>query len=79
MRDIKLISKKMVPLKTAKPTIKKKKKEKETRKGVRDDREFGYIEVQDLDEPILLRWPYLLHPPLDHVEFWIYCSSHTPL
>ena len=78
MRDIKVISKTIVPLKTAKGhQIKKKKKEKEKRKGVRDDREFGYIEVQDLDEPIMLRWPYLLHPPLDHVDIWIYGSSHT--
>lgn len=37
----------------------------------------GWEEVQDLDEPILLRWPYLLHPPLDHVDIWIYGSSHT--
>uniref|UniRef100_A0A3N7FGZ0 Uncharacterized protein n=1 Tax=Populus trichocarpa TaxID=3694 RepID=A0A3N7FGZ0_POPTR len=27
----------------------------------------------------MLRWPYLWNPPLDHVDFWIYCSSHTPL
>ena len=36
-------------------------------------------EVQNLEEPIMLRWPYLWNPPLDHVDFWIYCSSHTPL
>ena len=27
----------------------------------------------------MLWWPYLWHPPLDHAEFWIYVSSHTPL
>ncbi|KAJ6858539.1 hypothetical protein NC652_040968 [Populus alba x Populus x berolinensis] len=27
----------------------------------------------------MLRWPYLWNPPLDHVDFWIYFSSHTPL
>ncbi|KAJ6871102.1 hypothetical protein NC652_036701 [Populus alba x Populus x berolinensis] len=27
----------------------------------------------------MLRWPYLWNPPLDHVDFWICCSSHTPL
>ena len=57
----------MVPLKTTKGHQIKKKEEKEKRKGVGDNREFGYIEVQDLDEPIMLRWPYLLTPPLDHV------------
>ena len=27
----------------------------------------------------MLRWPYIWNPPLDHVDFWIYCYSHTPL
>ena len=27
----------------------------------------------------MLWWPYLWNPPLDHAEFVIYCSSHTPL
>ena len=80
MRDIKVISKTMVPLKTEKGhQITKRKKRKKNEKGVRDNREFGYIEVQDLDEPIMLRWLYLLNPPLEHVDFWIYCSSQTPL
>ena len=79
MRDIKVISKTMGPLKTAKGHQIKKKREKEKRKGVRDNREFGYIEVQDLDEPVMLRWRYLLNPPLDDVDFWIYGSYHTPL
>ena len=43
MRDIKVISKTMGPLKTTKGHQIKKKREKEKRKGVRDNREFGYI------------------------------------
>jgi hypothetical protein len=27
----------------------------------------------------MLRWPYLLNPPLDHADFWIRCSPYTPL
>ncbi|RQO89947.1 hypothetical protein POPTR_005G030901v4 [Populus trichocarpa] len=27
----------------------------------------------------MLRWPYLLNPPLDHSDFWIRCSPYTPL
>jgi len=27
----------------------------------------------------MLWWLYLWNPPLDHADFWIYCSSHTPL
>ena len=27
----------------------------------------------------MVQWPYLWNPPLNHAEFWIYCSSHTPL
>ena len=27
----------------------------------------------------MLQWSYLWNPPLDHAEFWIYCSSYTPL
>jgi len=27
----------------------------------------------------MLRWPYLWNPPLDHIDFWICCSYHTPL
>ena len=54
MRNIKVISKTMVPLKTAKGHQIKKKEENEKRKGMRDNKEFGYIEVQDLDEPIYI-------------------------
>jgi len=35
--------------------------------------------VQNLEETIILRWPYLYNLPLDHVAFLIYCSYHTPL
>ena len=49
------------------------------KKGVRDNGEFGYREVQNLKEPIILRWSYLWHPPLDHIYVWTYSSSHTPL
>jgi hypothetical protein len=30
--------------------------------------------MQNLEEQKMPRWPYLWNPPLDHVDFWIYCS-----
>ena len=35
--------------------------------------------MENLEEPIILWWPYLWNTPLDHVVFWIYCSYHTTL
>ena len=63
--------------KTAKkPPVKKKKRKKERKKERKDDRE----RVVDFGEkPIMLRWPYLQNPPLDHAVFQICCSYYTPL
>ena len=72
MRDINVISGKYA-FKTAKGHQLKKKG------GVRGNREFGQREVQNLEEPIMLRWPYLWNPSLQHVDFWIYWFYHTPL
>jgi hypothetical protein len=77
MRDIIVIRGKCI-FKTAKGhqfKEKKKKREKRERQW-RIRLERG---VQNLEETIILRWPYLYNLPLDHVEFLIYCSSHTPL
>jgi hypothetical protein len=77
MRDIIVIRKKYI-FKTAKGhqfKEKKKKREKRERQW-RIRLERG---VQNLEETIILRWPYLYNPPLDHVGFLIYCSSHTTL
>ena len=77
MRDIIVIGGKCI-FKTAKghqfKEKRKKKKKRERQWRIRLERE-----VQNLEETIILRWPYLQHPPLDHAAFLIYCSSHTPL
>ena len=77
MRDIIVIRGKCI-FKTAKGhQLKEKKKKREKRERQwRIRLERG---VQNLEETIILRWPYLYTLPLDHVEFLIYCSSHTPL
>jgi hypothetical protein len=77
MRDIIVISEKCL-FKTAKGhqfKEKKKKREKRERQW-RIRLERG---VQNLEETIILRLPYLYNPPLDHVGFLIYCSSHTTI
>ena len=77
MRDIIVIRGKCI-FKTAKGhQLKEKKKKREKRERQwRIRLERG---VQNLEETIILRWPYLQHPPLDHAEFVIYFSAHTPL
>jgi hypothetical protein len=72
MRD-KIVIKVKYVFKTAKrPLVQKK--NRETIEKIRLERE-----VQNLKEPIILRWQYLWHPPLDRATFWICCASHTPL
>ena len=63
--------------KTAKrPQVKKKKEKKKEKKQRKSDRE----RIADFREkPIIIRWPYLWNPPLDHAEFSVYCSYHTSL
>ena len=56
--------------KTAKrPPVKKKKIEKS---------EYGES-CRFWRKPIILRWPYLLNPSLDHAVFWICCFCYTSL
>jgi hypothetical protein len=78
MRDIIVIRGKCT-FKTAKGHQFKEKKKKEREKSERQWRIRLERGVQILEETIILRWPYLYNPPLDHVAFLIYCSSHTPL
>jgi len=73
MRDKIVIRGKYTFRTTKRPPIKKKKRW-ETIEKIRLERE-----VQNLEELIMLRWPYLWNTLLDYVDFWIYCSSHTPL
>jgi len=52
-----------VPIKLQSPPVKKKKK-KNREKRIERAADFGV-------KPIMLRWPYLRNPPLDHAKFWI--------
>jgi hypothetical protein len=53
--------------------FKKKEKKKDREKWIRGE------SCRFWRKPIMLRWPYLWNPPLDHAEFWICCSHYTPL
>jgi len=54
-------------------------------KKVRDNREnsakkkSAEFERVNVKKAIMLRWPYLLHPPLDRADFWIYYAYHKLL
>ena len=63
-----------MPLKQKRGHQSRQKKRSETIENIWLERE-----VQNLEEPIMLRQSYLWHPMFDHAQFWIYCSSHTPL
>ena len=79
MRDIIVIRGKCI-FKTAKDhQFKEKTKRKKREKRERQWRIRLERGVQNLEETIILRWPYLYNPPLDHVELLIDCSYYTPL
>jgi hypothetical protein len=59
-----------VPIKLQRPPVKKNRKNREKR--IERAADFGV-------KPIILRWPYLWNPPLDHARFWICCSYYTYL
>jgi len=71
MRDKIVIMEKSAYKTANRPPVKKeeKKEEEKSRERVAD---FG-------EKSIMLRWPYLWNPPLDHAFFLIYCSYYTPL
>ena len=52
---------------------KKKEKRKDREKRIRGE------SCRFWRKPIMLRWPYIWNPPLDHADLWIYRSSYTPL
>jgi len=52
---------------------KRKRKEKNREKRIRGE------SCRFWRKPIMLRWPYLWNPPLDHAYCWICCSHYTPL
>ena len=69
--------KKKCAYKSAKrPPVKKKRKKK--KKKNREKRIRGES-CRFWRKPIMLRWPYLWNPPLDHAYIWICCSHYTPL
>ena len=72
MRDKIVIRGKYTFRTTKRPPVKKKRWE--TIEKIQLERK-----VQNLEELIMLRWPYLWNTLLDYADFWIYCSSHTPL
>ena len=78
MRDIIVIRGKCT-FKTAKGHQFKEKERKRKEKRERRWRIRLERGVQNLEETIIFRWPYLQNPPLDHADVLIYCSSHTPL
>jgi len=73
MRD-KVVIREKCAFKTAKRPLIPKKKKGETIERIQLERE-----VQNLKELIMLWWPHLWNPPLDHADLWIYCSYHTPI
>jgi hypothetical protein len=78
MRDMIVIRGKCI-FKTAKGHQFKEKEKKKREKRERQWRIRLERGVQNLEETIILWWPYLYNLPLDHVGFLIYCSSHTML
>jgi hypothetical protein len=61
--------------KTAKrPPVKKRKEKKKNR-----EKQIRGESCRFWRKPILLRWPYLLNPSLDHADLWICCFNYTPL
>ena len=76
MRDKIVIMEKGAYKTANRPPVKKMKKQEKEKKiekiGQRENSRFWR-------KPIMLRWPYILTPPLDHAVFWICCSYHTPL
>ena len=61
------------PVKNKKKKERKKKERKKKRKSDRErTADFG-------EKPIMIQWPYLWNPPLDHTAFWICCSYRTPI